>query len=336
MMEITPRQPRSTTSFPPYERSAARFVCDTMPGEGDMFDGAREACEQVKAMLMHGEMDALFRLAAHPRVYFRRLWHEGQYANSHGFGLSKLVDAALQAYICLNVMTLKPQLYDAATLDAFVASETAAGRKPYGKEEYDYRLTTAYQKMLLHCTGLPYGHRCEAHTFPHREYFGVPRGMYRFEYDDTQYGRWQKCNLGTQRVDELAHGSFEGVHVPSKLDVASVLNMLGKKGLPAKLALQMLDLAGYVSVGRLPVRDDPLHASNAEELRMYLSYCWKLLTRIDMLCKAGVNGGQLNWEAEVSDALYTLFDMPSHSLFENAICEQDCIGWRYRRRVVIV
>ncbi|KAL1600416.1 hypothetical protein SLS60_006801 [Paraconiothyrium brasiliense] len=320
----------------PYERSAARFIKDTMPGEGDMFDGAAVACEQVKAMLMHDEMDALFRLAAHPRVYFRRLWHENQYANSHGFGLSKILEAALQAYICLNVMTLKPQLYDAATLDAFIASETAAGRNTYGTEEYDYRLTATYQKMLLHCTGLPYGYCCETHTFPHREFFGVPRGMFRFEYDDTHYGCWQKRNLGTQRVEELAHGNFRGVHLPSKLDVASVLNMLGQKGLPAELALQILDLAEYVPVGRLPVRGDPLHASNAEELRKYISYCWKLLIRIDMLCKAGVNGGQLKWEAEVTDALYTLFDMSGHSLFENAICEDDHIGWRYRRRVLVV
>jgi hypothetical protein len=195
----------------PYERSAASFVYATMPGEGDMFECARTTCEQVTTMLMHGEMGALFRLAAHPHVYFRRLWCEEQYANAHGFGLTKLLDDAMQAYICLNVMALKPELYDAASLDAFLLREKAARRKTYERKEYDYRSTAAYQKTLLHCTGIPYAFRCEAHTFPHREFFGVQRGQYRFDWNDnTKNGRWHKGNLGTQRVEKLADSKFQG------------------------------------------------------------------------------------------------------------------------------
>jgi hypothetical protein len=318
----------------PYERSAASFVYATMLGESDMFDGARTACEQVNTMLMHGEMGALFRLAAHPDTHFRRLWCEEQYANAHGFGLSKLLDDVLQAYICLNVMALKPELYDAASLDAFFLRETAAGRKTYAKKDYDYRLTAAYQKVLLHCTGIPYGYRCEAHTFPHREFFGVQRGQYCYAYDDnTHNGRWQKNNLGTQRVEKLADSTFQGVHVPSKSDVAAVLNMLGMKGLPAELALQILDVAEYVPVGRLPVSGNPLHVGNAEELKKYLNYCWRLLVRVEMLYRAGVNGGALDWEAEVSHALYTLFDMPGRSLFSKATYEQNYFSGRRRMRL---
>ncbi|KAF2449661.1 hypothetical protein P171DRAFT_427836 [Karstenula rhodostoma CBS 690.94] len=310
------------------ERSAKSFVYSTMPGEGDMFSEMRETCEQTKALLMHGEMDTLFRLAAHPRVYFRRMWSEDEWANAHGFGLSKLLDAALQAYICLNVLTLRAELYDDASREMYIARETTAGRNTHEKEEYDYRFTAAYQRMLLNCTGLPYGWQCDAHTFPHRQFFGVRRGQYRFSYDDTQYGRWQKGNLGTQRVKELAHSTYQGVHVPSKVDVVAVLNMLGTKGLPVELALQILDTAEYIPVSRLLISSDPLHADNAEELKKYTSYCWKLLVRVDMMCREGVNGPVFDWEAEVSHTLYTLFDMPGRSLFTG---QRHIFGTRQRK-----
>ncbi|KAF1977602.1 hypothetical protein BU23DRAFT_452997 [Bimuria novae-zelandiae CBS 107.79] len=282
----------------PYERSTKRFMRDTETNEGDMFSEAREACELTKNMLMYGEMDALFRLAAHPQVRFYRLWHEDHYANSHGFGLYKLVQAALKAYICLNIITIKPELWDTASRDALIAT------------------IAAYQHMLLDCTGMPYGYMCDAHTYPHREFFGIPRGVFRFEYDDTRYGRWQKQHLGTQSIPELAHDSFRNIHIPSKRDIPVVINLLGKKGLPAELALQIMELAEYVPVGRLPVRDDPFHKDNADELKQYLGYCWKLLVRMDMLSKAGVHGRKLDWEAEVMDALYALFDMPCKTVFQ--------------------
>lgn len=305
----------------PCERSAKIFVYSTMPGEGDMFHQMRETCEQTKALLMYGEMDTLFRLAAHPRVWFSRMWSEEEWANSHGFGLSKMLDAALQAYICLNVVTLRPELYDDPSREAYILAESAAGRNTYGKEEYDYRLTAAYQTMLLTCTGLPYGCCCDAHTFPHREFFGVRRGQYRESYDATQYGRWQRNHLGTQRVEELAHSTFQGVHVPSKVDVVAVLNMLGTKGLPTELALQILDAAGYAPVGRIPIKDDPFHAANAEELKKYISYCWKLLVRLEMLYTESIHGLTLDWEAEVSRTLCRLFNMPGRSLFSGVFKE---------------
>lgn len=322
--------------LPPNERTVERFIQDTMPGEGDMFDELRDCCEQVKTLLMYGEMDPLFRLAVHPDVYFNRIWDEQQYANAHGFGLSKLVEAALQAYICLNVITLKPELYDAASRDAFIKREKAKGGNGGGEGVYDYRMTAAYQRMLIRCTGIPYGWRGEAYTFPHRDFFGIPRGMFRFEYDDTDYGRWQKAHLGTQSIQDIAHESFQGIHVPSISDFQMVLNFLGKKGLPAELALQILDVAQYVPVGRLPVRDDPFHAYNADELKKYLSFCWKLLVRVDMLFKEGEHGMDLDWEAEVINALFTLFNMPGRSLFDNIVWDgRDSYG-RLRRREILM
>ncbi|KAF9741415.1 hypothetical protein PMIN04_000801 [Paraphaeosphaeria minitans] len=305
------------------ERSVRSFVCNTMPGEGDMFPELRETCEQTKALLMHGEMDTLFRLAAHPDVWFSKMWCEEEWANAHGFGLSKLLDSTLQAYICLNVIFLRPELYDDASQSAYIQREKAAGRTTYAEGEYDYRLTAAYQRMLLLCTGVPYGFCCDAHTFPHRDFFGVKRGMYRHDYSDTHFERWQKTHLGTQRVKDLVCSAFKGVHVPNKRDVAAVLEMLGSKGLPVELALQVIAKAEYVPVGRLPIRDDPFHLANAEELRKYISYCWKLLVRLEMLYKESVHGLTLDWEAEVSHALYRLFNMGGGPLFTDVFAFED-------------
>lgn len=318
----------------PYERSAKRFIQDTMPGEGDMFDEAQEACEQTKTMLMYGEMDALLSLAAHPQVYFYRLWHEDDWANAHGFGLYKLVEAALEAYICLNVIFLFPELYDPASR---ARAQAAKKHETVRNTVYDYRLTAAYQQMLLSCTGVPYGRQCDAHTYPHRAFFGILPGMFRFDYDDTPYGRWQKEHLGTQSVAAIAHDSFQNTHIPSQHEMPIVLNLLGAKGLPAELALHIVELAEYKPVGRLWIRDDPFHKENLRECEKYLAYCWKLLVRMDILCKAGVHGERLNWEDEVVEALWRLFDGKGSSSFGMGDrAEGRWSGWGRRRRRVLV
>jgi hypothetical protein len=125
------------------------------------------------------------------------------------------------------------------------------------------------------------------------------------------------------------------MHIPSRDEVPVVLELLGKKGLPTELGLQVMDMAEYRAVGRLAVRDDPLHAKNAEELTKYLGYCWKLLVRVNMLCRAGVHGQKKDWEAEVTNALWSLFDMPGRSVFASSRLSGgnwDC-GWRSRCRV---
>ncbi len=288
-----------------YECTARRFVADTYPNESDMDDCIHDVCEQTKTMLLYGEMDALFRLAAHPDVHFHRLWDEALYANAQGFGLSKLKDAALQAYICLNVMLLKPELYDPTSRAAFVREESTAHRTTFQPSLYDYRLAAAYQRMLLCCTGIPYApDHCEAHTYPHREFFGIPRGM--FDFNSPRVRR-HRSHPGTGRVADLVEDQFKNVHVPSKADIPIVLDLLRMKRLPTELALQVMSMADYNPVGRVSIRDDPLHPANTEELRKYLSFCWKVLDRIDLLCKA--SGKWLDWEAEVAETICTLFEM---------------------------
>jgi hypothetical protein len=288
-----------------YECTARRFVRDTDSCEGDMDDGIRDAYEQTKTMLLYGEMDSLFRLASHPSVRFYKLWDEEAYANGQGFGLSELKDSALQTYICLNVMALKPELYDATSRQAFIQAETAAHRTTFPPSSYDYRLTAAYQRMLLCCTDIRYGARhYEAHAYPHREFFGIPRGYFDF---DNPFTGLQRSLPGTVRISELAEDWSKGVHLASKTDIPILLDLLRTKKLPPELALQVLSMADYKPVGRLFIREDPLHLENSNELKKYLGLCWKLLIRIDMLIKA--SGQSLDWEGEAAYAMCTLLEL---------------------------
>lgn len=306
------------TALSEYECTPRRFISDTYPCEGDMNHLLSECCEQTKTMLMYGEMDALFRLAAHTDVRFHRLWDGDIYANSAGFGLKMLMDVMLQAYLCLNVFLMKPELWDSTSRVTFLKAEEDAHRTTFSHEVYDYRLTAAYQRMLVCCTGIPYGaYYHETHTYPHREFFGVPRGLFR--HSDPYQG--QKIGKpGTGRVADLAERDFRNSHLASKADVETALTILRRKGMSTELALQVLHWAQYRPMGRLWRRDDPLHVENAHELKKYLSFCWKILVRIDMLVREC--GKKLDWESEVADAMCLLFELGKTGRPRPGYCRQ--------------
>ncbi|KAF2016004.1 hypothetical protein BU24DRAFT_480717 [Aaosphaeria arxii CBS 175.79] len=296
------------TVLPPHERDVRWFIQGSGLYEGDMNLVISECCELTKAMLMYGEMDALFRICKHPDVYLQKYWDDRWYANSYGYGLRRLVDAALRAYIFFNVIFLMPELYDSPTREAFIEKEVKAGRTKLRKADFDYRLTAAYQHVVLWNTGVPFGlPRHDVHTHPHREFFGIPRGMFVFEWGDCSEKHWKKERIGTKRLENLTKKEFNNVYVASNADIAVVDGLLRRKGLPTELILQVLEAAEYVPVGRTHIRDDPLHKVNAKELKKYLNYCWLLLIRFDMICKE--SGSWLDWETLVTEALYTLFNL---------------------------
>jgi hypothetical protein len=312
----------SSEALSEYECTPQRFISDTYPCESDMNHPLSECCEQTKTLLLYGEMDTLFHISAHPSIHFHRLWDEDVYANGAGFGLKKLMDAMLQAYLCLNVLMLKPELWDPDFRSKYLRAEASAHRATFGCEMYDYRLTAAYQRMMVCCTGVPYGaYHHEAQTYPHREFFGVPRGMFRFEdpYEGQKTGK-----PGTGRVADLVEEDFRYVRLASKADVKTVLAMLKSKGLPTELALQVLRWAEYKPARRLWHRDDPLHAENTEELKKYLRFCWKILVRIEMLVREC--GKNLDWESEVANAMCVLLELgkagrPRGRYRQRAMCD---------------
>ncbi|KAF2116488.1 hypothetical protein BDV96DRAFT_644923 [Lophiotrema nucula] len=207
-------------------------------------------------------MDPLFRLAAHPQIYFSRMWRFPEYGS-----WLDVKEIALTAYLCLNMFYVKAELWDDYSRRKKLEDMKRRNQPSPPEEMFDYRLTSSYQHMLVESTGSGrWNYDCAKH--PHREFFGVPRGMY------TSDLAWAKRHkFGYVTPSDLANTMFKGTHVPSKTDVSSVLILLGKRGLPAELALQVLDFADYRPYGRLPIRDDPLHPDNSEELAKYLRYC---------------------------------------------------------------
>jgi hypothetical protein len=258
--------------------------------------------EWFKALVLYGDMEPLLRLAAHPDVQLQRVW---DYPYEEGW--EELKDTFLTAYICLNVFTLKPELWDPASRAAKIASLRRPGTMMSSSkstpENWDYRLTSSYQWMLLNAVkgqGLCLD---KVGTLPHREFFGVEKGAF------TSSVKWD--HLGKGSISDLMDRSYvKGNHyVHSAHDIPVVINILGQKGLPAELALDILELAEYTRAKRrLTVANDPLHPQNREELRKYLSYCWKMLVRVDMLVKA--NGKWVDWEFEVTASIFKLWGVP--------------------------
>lgn len=102
-------------------------------------------------------------------------------------------------------------------------------------------------------------------------------------------------------------------YLPASDDVDEVRGMLGRKGLPAELALDVTELAGYEVPRRVP--HDPLHPLNRNDLARYLKYCWQILIRCDMLAKA--LDIKLHWKSLVADCI-TMFceqEVPASNLY---------------------
>lgn len=280
---------------------------DCHPGDEDIFTD-----ELLRTLILYDEMDVLFRIAAHPVVCLPKLWTQGgKFAfELGGWGLSELKEAALLAYVCLNVLHLKPELYDPKMREQMLEEQTMRHVQTLPPETYDYRLTSAYQQMLVFCTktGDVYPHY-GAHKIPHREFYGIPFGMYTAKvrwHSPGNYGH--TVHYGVVSPPDLVDKNFPQKHVPSKGDIVLVQNLFRLFKLPTGIIQMILDMADYTPKGRLYTHSDPLHIDNVEELKKYLAYCWKLLVRVDMLMKA--NGTRLDWEYEVAEAIYKLFGIP--------------------------
>jgi len=59
---------------------------------------------------------------------------EDIYANGAGFGLRKLLDSMLQAYLCLNVLVLKSELWDLESRKMFLEKEESAHRTTFKQQ----------------------------------------------------------------------------------------------------------------------------------------------------------------------------------------------------------
>jgi hypothetical protein len=93
------------------------------------------------------------------------------------------------------------------------------------------------------------------YTYPHREFFGVPRGMY------LNYPSEKRLLYGCVTLQAIRENGTK-IYLPTLSDTPVVINYLREKGLPPELALMILEFAEYVPYGRLDIVDDPLHPDN--------------------------------------------------------------------------
>ena len=116
---------------------------------------------------------------------------------------------------------------------------------------------------------------------PHRDFFGIKHDQ-PSHYDDGS----ARETFGLVSLDTLLKVFDAAQYVPDAEDVSIVRQVLRSKGLPAELVLDILELAGYEPRRRLKVAHDPFHPDNKAELGEYLTYCWKLIVRCDVVARA--------------------------------------------------
>ncbi|KAL8657747.1 MAG: hypothetical protein Q9226_001619 [Calogaya cf. arnoldii] len=261
----------------------------------------------IKTLLLHGEMDVLFKLAAYVPERLTSNWtNTCRFCTapfeSSDLGWRYVRDLALYPFICLNVLH---------------AMRMASGHD-VEPDSQDYRRTKAYQEMLLHCTGYRQGcyrgqSAFDPETYPHRQFLGIVRGQYPNLTPDgysetdkyTPYGK-----LPLQRLEWSQYLSNQ--HLPTASDVDEVFLTLRKAGLPTELVSEILERADYRWQRRSLYSDDPMHPSNREELLKYLRFCWVLLVRCDLLAKAC--GKRIDWANDISLCIHSMFGVKDHAL----------------------
>ncbi|KAK2765557.1 hypothetical protein FQN54_008411 [Arachnomyces sp. PD_36] len=267
--------------------------------------------ELVKTLILYGDMDVLLRACAHPRVGIESWWSAGPCYDSYpDLGWDQIYKAALSAYICLNVLYCFPHVWDKASRET---------------EEKSYRDTKCYQNLLKICTG--FGGKSEVGTYPHRQFFGIGDDQLRksctpirkeghwlrySEYYNPKAGYMQGPYYrsihayGLVPIGEFLTLEKPAEHQPDAEDFFAVQGMLCHDlKLPAELAMDIMELAGFEPKRRLTVPHDPFHPENRDQLGRYLTYCWKLLIRCNMLAEE--LGIRIRWHEDVSECIVQLW-----------------------------
>lgn len=292
--------------IPDEERKAAAFVRPRgMRHCYEFFDDNSDAffnIEVVKTLLLHGEIDAILRACALPGISLKFWWQDSECQCEYPvLGWDQICIKALRAYICLNTIYCFPNIWD-----------EESGRSA----EKDYRNSKFYQYTLRTCTGT--GQTSEVSAYPHRQFFGISDDQFRgeFWYPKIRKDHWLRWtdektesyrrpidHYGKVPIDEFLTLENESLpnHQPGKSDVTLVQDLLYRKGLPAELVLDIMQLASYKPVGRLATPHDPFHPSNRKELSQYLTYCWQVLVRCDMMAKA--LGMEMPWKELVGNCI---------------------------------
>lgn len=133
-------------------------------------------------------------------------------------------------------------------------------------------------------------------------YLARADGPFYAELGVAMQSDWVKEELhypyGLMKFHDFIEFENKSSYQPANFEVIQVFWMLGKKGCPAELALKALKLAAYEPRSLLMVPHDPFHRENKATLKSYLSVCWDILIRCDMMGK--VLGEPFHWDRWVS------------------------------------
>jgi hypothetical protein len=191
-----------------------------------------DTTELLKTLLFHNEIDVLSsdRFSS-PCSQEYRFELPYVFNDNRPYGWGDIMRTTLEAYITLNVFYVKPETHDPQHKSA------------QGKDWIDYRRASSYQEMLIYCTG---DFAFDTYAYPHREFFGVPRGMY-LNYHSVSFLSAKRLLYGCVTLQVLRENRAK-TYRPTLSDIPVVVNYLGAKGLPSELALAILEFAEYVSL----------------------------------------------------------------------------------------
>lgn len=290
--------------------------------------------EIVKILMIHSEMDALLRICARPGGFQLEQWWEEMQCQCVGpdLGWELVASLALESYLLLNILLCSfPETWQREDGD----------HRGVEARQRDYRRTKAYQRMVKGVT--MGGTTSEVHTYPHRQFFGIeddrfspyPRYNWPERWGDRRrppglYGADEISPCGqlpyeeflTSEKKEPSPGAASLSPIrpfqPTVTDVAHVHFFLRRKrNMPPELANLILDFADYTPPApppppppshpqrQLPIPHDPLHPGNEAELRRYLTFCWLLLVRTEVLNRE--RGMETNWEGMLTQAITGMF-----------------------------
>lgn len=257
--------------------------------------------ELANTLLLYGEMETLLGIAAHPEVSLVTIWELPYFCDSSSFGIQDLMVCALTSYVFFNMVYLHPETWEAEARQKWVAEKRKHGMV-IEEEEVDYRKMVSWEKVVSRCTGFK---NYDVHTYPHRLFFGVSGA----DYDARSWNKppfWgREFRMHPSLQTEKQKIAMREKYFPILEDVEIVLFYLRCKGLPTEIGLQILAHADFKPERRLPVANDPLHPKNGEELRKYLSWCWKILIWTDVLMTA--EGRKISWVYEITDVIRELW-----------------------------
>ena len=112
-------------------------------------------------------------------------------------------------------------------------------------------------------------------------FFGISEHDYNnVRWDLSGCGRRLQKHLSLQSEEERRTGER---YLPVSEDLDIVLFYLRLKGFPTEIGLRVLAYTAFKPERRLLIANNALDPQNREELRKYLSWCWKVLVRCDIL-----------------------------------------------------